>query len=357
MQNILLIDKDFNNYIKGFSTVAKTYDFSIMPFCFSKDGISNLKLNINQIGVVLLALNSLEYNEKSALNSIKEINSLLPVIILCGNAKKEIEIAVECMKNGAFNYIVRTEIEIDFLFKMLKVVVEQYKLNNESKRKNLLEEEYRKKISVSEKMLITTEMILKNILKDKLMFPPTFESRRKTFESFYKKVKLKEEVEGHIEFPFKRITDLAGLRVIFFNAKDLQTAVDLMKISTDFIDADTQSNSITADDKSKTYGYRAVHFDIKLNANTRLQLSEYVDLSDMACEVQFKTVFAHSWSKIHHVLSYKEIDNLNLTKEDHDKLNTDFIEAAKSLEEIEKRITDLCTEYYPQSTNSLTKTN
>lgn len=346
--NILLIDTSNKYYIEGLSSVARSHNFKIKGFSTNTLALDWLKSNLNEIGVVILDLHSLNSESGNTLILVKKIAPLIPVLIFSGDSKEEKELAIKCMNEGAFNYAIRKEIELETLFIMLKVVVNQYIINIENERYSSIKEEFRNKTYLYEKMLRTTEAIIKNILNENVMFSPTFESRIKTFKSFYNKLKQKESKEGFIKNPFIRINDIAGLRVIFFNANDLHTAVELILKSNDFIDANPENKSIVSDDKSKTYGYRAVHFDIKLNSKKRLNLFEYEDLLDIACEIQFKTVFAHSWSKIHHVLSYKEINELNLTNEEHYQLNKDFIEAAKGLEHIEKEITDLCVKYYPK---------
>ena len=310
-----------------------------------------LAANSKEIGAVLLDLSftTNNYEGVEALHSIKKSYTLLPVIILTGSqSEKDMAMAVNCMRDGAFNYLSKMNFDPVSLFKMLRVAVNQYQANLELERHTSLKEEYRSKIHLYEQMSQATEMILKNILKDKLMFVPTFESRIKEFKSFYEKIGAKEKSEGQIDDPFTRFSDLAGLRVVFYNSMDMQKAVLLLQESDDFIDIETGSK-LVADDKSKIYGYRAVHFDVKINPEKRLHLEEYKVLSNIPCEIQFKTIFAHSWSKVYHALSYKQIDEIKLTPDEEQQLGEDFKEAATQLESIEQHITDLCSKYFPKS--------
>jgi ppGpp synthetase/RelA/SpoT-type nucleotidyltranferase/CheY-like chemotaxis protein len=351
LQTILLIDDSFTKFIDGFSTVGKTFGFTIQPFYNPKAGIAYLQENKDNIGAVLLDLSftSGNYEGVEALQQIKNSNTLLPVIMLAGSqSEKDMAMAVACMKEGAFNYVVKTNFDLVSLFQMVKVAVSRYQSNAKTERHTALKEEYRSKYAAYQKMLYTTEMILQNILKDKLMFPPTFEGRVKEFKSFYEKVKQKEAKEGFITEPFKRVTDIAGLRVVFYNSADMQKAMELLTATNDFINVDAEGE-LKGDDKSKTYGYRAVHFDVKLNDKKRLHLEEYHMLKNIPCEVQFKTIFAHSWSKVYHALSYKEVGEMKLTQKEKEKLDNDFKEAAKNLESIEQQITNLCSKYHPNS--------
>lgn len=348
---ILLIDDNFKRFINGFNIVAQRYEFTVVGFDTIEAGLEYLNANEKTVCAVLLDLSFTPNNFEGVetLHQIKKNHLLLPVIILTGGvSENELKIAMECVQKGAFNYIKKNELNLDSLFHILKFAVTQYQEKVESERYNSLKEEFRLKVISYEKMLYTTELILKNLLAEKLMFTPTFEKRVKEFKSFYNKLKQKEEAEGFISDPFKRIIDIAGLRVIFYNAVDLQIADEILKSSDDFLDM-KNGGILSADDKIKTDGYRAKHFDIKLNPSKRLHLVEYVGLSDIPCEVQLKTIFAHSWSKVHHALSYKENDSTKLSSEDHNQLNVDFIEAAKNLESIEQQITDICEKYYPST--------
>lgn len=345
---ILFIDDNFNQYLKTLTIVANSYGFNIEAFNNVDEGLAFLDANHKNIATVILDIGfpEDEIQGPDALTKIKSNYDLLPVIMLTGgDTEEDIELAINCMKMGATNYVGKKRFNPTHLLQVIQSAFQQYQTNIEIVRHKALKEEYRTKNSAYEKMLYTTEMILNNILNNKLMFPPTFEKRVKEFNSFYEKLKDKEKIEGFKEDPFKRITDIAGLRIIFYNAVDLQKAVELLQASNDFVDFKDGSYLI-ADDKSKTLGYRAVHFDVKLNAKKRLHLEEYQLLLDIPCELQFKTIFAHSWSKVHHALSYKEIGEMKLTAEKQQQLDEDFKVAAKNLESIEQQITSLCAESY-----------
>jgi ppGpp synthetase/RelA/SpoT-type nucleotidyltranferase/CheY-like chemotaxis protein len=346
---ILFIDDNFNQYLEILTVVSTSFGFNIQAFDNINEGLAYLDINYKNIGSVILDIcfPANEMQGIDALIKIKTYYDLLPVIMLTGSdSEKDIQTAVNCMKQGAYNYVGKEKFNPIYLFQVIQSAIKQFQINLELERYQVLKEEYRDKALAYEKMLYTTEMILKNILSDKLLFPPTFEKRIKDFESFYDKIKKKEKSEGFIAEPFRRFTDIAGIRVIFYNAVDLQRAVDLLKATTDFTDIKTGEN-IIADDKSITYGYRAVHFDIKLNTEKRGHLEEYQMLTDLPCEVQFKTIFAHAWSKVYHRLSYKQADDIKSRLGEQEMLDNDFKEAAQQLEHIEQHITDLCAKYFP----------
>jgi len=355
---ILFIDDDNASCIEGLNLAAKQFNLSFFGIATIENGLEEFHKKQESIGAILLDLSFTpgNYEGVKGLEQIKSINSLIPVIIFTGSASdKDLDMAVKCMANGAFNYVLKKN-DPSSLLKMLEVAIKQYEINADNTRQAKLKEEFTEKISSYSKMLHTTEMIVSDLLKGQMIFPPTFEKRVKEFNSFYSKLLSKEEKEGKISEPFKRLTDVAGMRVIFYNAIDLEKAVLLLQASNDFISIDGV-RSIQADDKTNTFGYRAVHFDVKVNPTKRLHLKEYDGIEEIPCEIQFKTIFAHSWSKVHHAFSYKQNGTVALDTETQMMLNEDFIVAAKNLEDIENQITILCRKYAEATNTPLTTTN
>ncbi len=344
---ILLIDDDYARFIGGLALPAKNnFELSVIGCESVGQGLEEFQSNQDKIGAILLDLSFTpsNYEGLDGLREIKKINDLVPVIMFTGSESgKEIEIVKECLKNGAFDYVLKT-IDTNALLKILKIAVNHYELNAEDARRTKLKEEFAAKKMSYEKTLHTSEMIVSDLLKGQTMFPPTIEKRIKEFKSFYNKMLSKEEKEGTITDPFKRLTDVAGMRVIFYNTVDLDKAVSLILSSDDFLSIEGNT-TIKADDKSNSFGYRAVHFDVKVNPAKRLHLKEYEGIEEIPCEIQFKTIFAHSWSKVHHAFSYKQNGTVALDGETQKMLNEDFNIAAKNLEDIENQITILCKKY------------
>lgn len=344
---ILLIDDDFSNFIDGLAIAAKGNQLKMEGSTSIANGIEHFRANQDSVGAILLDLSFTQgnYEGVEGLVQIRAINQLVPVIILTGgNSKNELNKAVECMQNGAYHYFLKGELDIPTLFLTITKAIQQYDVNEESERHSKLKEEFISKLPKYNKMLHTTEMIVRDLLKEKMMFPPTIEKRIKEFKSFYNKLLLKEVEEGAITDAFNRINDVVGLRVIFYNSLDLEAAVLLIKSSDDFVSGDGKKE-IEPDNKKKTRGYRAVHFDLKVNPAKRLHLKEYEGIKEIRCEIQLTTIFAHSWSKVDHALSYKQNGTEALDCNIQNMLNEDLNLAAKKLEDIENQITILCKKY------------
>jgi ppGpp synthetase/RelA/SpoT-type nucleotidyltranferase/CheY-like chemotaxis protein len=345
---ILLIDDDYKGFIEDLSLPSKAFQLCLTGFETIEKGIEEFQNIQDKVGAILLDLSFTagNYEGVEGLEKIRSINHLVPVIILTGSqSANDLKMAVNCMKNGAFNYVLKTNLDDPAsLFEMLKAAIRQYESNADNERHTKLKEEFISKFSAYGKMLHTTEMIVSDMLKGQMMFPPTIEKRIKEFKSFYNKLLSKEEKEGTITDPFKRLTDVAGMRVIFYNTVDLEKAVSMLLSSDDFLAIDGNTR-LKPDNKTNTFGYRAFHFDVKVNPAKRLHLKEYEGIEEIPCEIQFKTIFAHSWSKVHHAFSYKQNGTVALDSDTQGMLNEDFNKAAKNLEDIENQITILCRKY------------
>lgn len=356
-KTILLIDDDYQRLVDLLSIAADEFDLSLIGVGTIENGLQKFREQQNDITAILLDLSFSPGNYEGVLclEKIKSINPLIPVIILTGSdAGEDLDMAVNCMKNGAYNYMLKSHVHSDLLFEMLTMAITQYKNKSESKRRSMLIDEFNLRILAYKKMLQTTKMIVGDLLEGQMMFQPTIEIRVKEFNSFYNKLLNKEEKEGKISDPFKRLVDVVGMRAIFYNSKDLEKAISLIQESNDFLPIDG-SGALIGDDKTSTYGYRAIHFDVKLNPEKRLHLREYTGIENIPCEIQFKTIFAHSWSKVHHALSYKQNGNAILSEPSQNKLDEDFRKAAKSLMKVEEQITSLCQMHHEATNKSATE--
>ncbi|GAB3507409.1 hypothetical protein GCM10027442_12570 [Emticicia fontis] len=341
------MDKNYSRYVFEFDQISHKNDFLLIPVNSINAGLDHLAAHSDQVVAILLSLsfNKGEYEGLVALKKIKEMDVHLPVILLIsGNKEEELAKAAEGLHIGAFSYMIKERLDIVSLFHILKVAVAQYFQNREVGRYQNLKESFSAKAEIYQKMVYTAELILANNLEERLLFSPLFESRVKTFESFYKKILKKEITEGPITEPYHRFHDLAGLRVITYNSEDMAAAVAVLEQSEDFIDA-KGSSAIQADYKDTDEGYRAAHFDLTLNPAKRAGLAEYHPLIGLTFEVQVKTIFAHSWSKIYHKLGYKENSSSILAGKLQEQLKLDFKDASVTLEKIEQEINALCLRY------------
>ncbi|MGY3214487.1 hypothetical protein [Mucilaginibacter sp. HD30] len=353
-KTILLMDKNYGRYVFEFGQFSREQGFTPVPFADVSEGLKHLAMQPENVVAVLLGLSFSKggYEGLDALKKIKAADPHLPVILLTvGSSEEELAKAAEGLRLGAFSYIIKDRLDTVSLFHILKAAVDQYVQNRELGRYRNLKESFTAKAAAYKQVIYTAELILANNLEKHLMFSPLFESRVKTFDSFYNKILKKEAEEGPITDAYQRFNDLAGLRIVAYNSEDMDKAVALLRQTDDFIDANGRPE-IFVDYKDTEAGYRAAHLDLMLNPAKRAGLAEYQPLMGLSFEVQVKTIFAHSWSKIYHKLGYKEHPTGVLAEEIQEQLNRDFKSAAVTLEEIEKQINTLCLRYTgPQTPN------
>lgn len=155
--------------------------------------------------------------------------------------------------------------------------------------------EYDAKISLYKEFTNATNFLLESILK-KGSYKYHIYSRLKQVESLKEKIERKSS-KGKIYKSLKDITDIAGIRVIFYTENDRRKFIS--KMQKEFKD------SLKIKETYKVSGYRAVHTVLSLDKE-RLKLSEYGTFDGLECEVQLCLMLEHAWAEIEHDILYKE---------------------------------------------------
>jgi putative GTP pyrophosphokinase len=136
------------------------------------------------------------------------------------------------------------------------------------------------------------------ILKKKLQAAgieiSTVSSRAKTLNSFLEKISRKS-----YEKPFERITDFAGVRVVYLYNTDVS---EIEKIIQEEFEIKEKVDK-TGENGVDKFGYGAIHFIISLSKKT--SGARYDDLKRFVCEIQVRTVLQDAWAIIDHHLVYK----------------------------------------------------
>ena len=102
-------------------------DFEIETFSSGEECIENLSSKPDLI-ILDYMLNSVAKDAKNGIE-IKESNALIPVIIL--SAQDKIEVAIDCMHHGAFDYVVKSETIFMRLQKIITSIMEVNKLKKQ----------------------------------------------------------------------------------------------------------------------------------------------------------------------------------------------------------------------------------
>ncbi|MBR1640460.1 MAG: tetratricopeptide repeat protein [Treponema sp.] len=140
----------------------------------------------------------------------------------------------------------------------------------------------------------------------KLSAQPTYKSRVKSFESYYKKVlRLKpEKVEDENTLIY--LTDMMGIRMICAFLEDINFGLEQIKGLFEIREVEVKG----AEKKFSEFGYESIHVLIKIPENCKPELSgKYEGLKpisdEIVCEIQIRTILQDAWAEVEHELIYK----------------------------------------------------
>jgi len=155
---------------------------------------------------------------------------------------------------------------------------------------------FEEKKPIYEALTIKAESLIMEILNLNKISYHSVESRCKEIDSF------KNKIEKGIDYDYKEMQDLAGIRIIGYVNSDIEL---ISKLIRDNFDVDL-SRSI---DKSAVLGidkvgYKSVHFVVKFKKE-RCTLPEYKLFNNIFFEIQVRTILQHAWAEIEHDRNYK----------------------------------------------------
>lgn len=140
----------------------------------------------------------------------------------------------------------------------------------------------------------------------KLMAQPTYKSRVKSFDSYYKKVlrlksKQMEETDSLIY-----LTDMMGIRMICAFLEDINIALEQIKKLFDIKEVEVKG----AEKKFSEFGYESIHVLVKIPEEFIPELKgKYKNLQklsdELVCEIQIRTILQDAWAEVEHELIYK----------------------------------------------------
>ena len=140
----------------------------------------------------------------------------------------------------------------------------------------------------------------------KLSAQPTYKSRVKSFDSYYKKVlRLKpEQVEQQLDLIY--LTDMMGVRMICAFLEDINIAVEQIKKLFDIKEVEVKG----AEKKFSEFGYESVHVLVKIPEDFKPKFEgKYAGLKpvsdELVCEIQIRTILQDAWAEVEHELIYK----------------------------------------------------
>jgi two-component system, OmpR family, response regulator len=128
---IFLVDDDVL-YLKNIEIgLNDQSEFEISTYSTGELCLSNLSQKPDVI-ILDFNLNSIEQEAKNGLQTLIEIKKINPVIqVVMLSSQDSIEVAVSCMQNKAFDYVVKSETALVRLQKIINTILEFNKIQKE----------------------------------------------------------------------------------------------------------------------------------------------------------------------------------------------------------------------------------
>ena len=152
------------------------------------------------------------------------------------------------------------------------------------------------------------QMIMENIKKKlqeniKLTSQPTYKSRIKRFDSYYKKILRQHPEEAVVSENLVLLTDMMGIRIICTFLEDITAVQEQISSMFGVIEVEIKG----ASQSYKEFGYESVHVLVSVpNECKPKTLPEEIVLPDeLVCEIQIRTILQDAWAEVEHELIYK----------------------------------------------------
>lgn len=146
------------------------------------------------------------------------------------------------------------------------------------------------------------EILLRDLLAAEKIDFHLLEARTKDVASFRDKISRTSKAYRD---PLSEVTDLCGLRVIAYYQDHVEAIGRLIAAEFQVDDENSLVHSATGSE----FGYKSSHFVVRLKPE-RSALREWQGLSEIAAEIQVRTVLQHAWAAISHKLQYKREEDV-----------------------------------------------
>ena len=140
----------------------------------------------------------------------------------------------------------------------------------------------------------------------KLSAQPTYKSRVKSFDSYYKKViRLKpQKVTEKCDLIY--LTDMMGIRMICAFLEDINLAVEQIQNLFEIKEVEVKG----ADKKFSEFGYESTHVLVGIPKEFIPPLTGKFEKlkpisAEIVCEIQIRTILQDAWAEVEHELIYK----------------------------------------------------
>lgn len=166
-------------------------------------------------------------------------------------------------------------------------------------KKFILKQTYENYRGEFEEILHKVEKKLHDVIN--LVSLPTYKSRIKSFNSYYKKVLRQKSQQAETCEGLVTLTDMIGIRVICAFLEDLGAVEKQIVSAFDIIEIERKG----AEQSFREFGYESVHILIKIPDDCMPENPLLPIPDDMVCEIQVRTILQDAWAEVEHELIYK----------------------------------------------------
>lgn len=165
--------------------------------------------------------------------------------------------------------------------------------------KNEIKEIYESYNAVLSSIMQKIEAKLKSTIK--LASMPTYKSRIKSFNSYYRKVLRLKAEEVARRGQLVELTDMMGIRIICAFMEDLKEVERQVRESFTVREVEYKGSG----DNFREFGYESIHVLISIPEDCMPENPEVEIPKDMVCEIQIRTILQDAWAEVEHELIYK----------------------------------------------------
>ena len=135
----------------------------------------------------------------------------------------------------------------------------------------------------------------------KLASMPTYKSRIKSFNSYYRKILRLKADEFSSRGKLVELTDMIGIRIICAFIEDLHEVEQQVRKNFTVKEVEYKGSG----DNFREFGYESIHVLISIPADCMPDSNSEKVPDGLVCEIQIRTILQDAWAEVEHELIYK----------------------------------------------------
>lgn len=150
-----------------------------------------------------------------------------------------------------------------------------------------------------QKIMQKIEEKLKKTIK--LTSTPTYKSRIKSFNSYYRKILRLKAEEFSMRGKLVELTDMMGIRIVCAFIEDLHNVEQQIRKNFTVKEVEYKGSG----DNFREFGYESIHVLISIPQDCLPEENDIEIPKGLVCEIQIRTILQDAWAEVEHELIYK----------------------------------------------------